>query len=663
MRRLPEHRAEKASAESPRANRRERPEAPASYRGLAHFMILCRHRRRHHTLSYAVLSLLVFAVVMPVVIGSRLDRLAFRGAAALAAMRDSYALGAPLPLITSAGILLERGTVSISKTQSAATRTNEDMLNLLASGNARLVLDNAALVFTSEADVAAVPPPIDAAAPLIATLLGSHLESLRINHGLITLAGARGAPAVNLTDVNADISLRRKGVISAKGTFIHNRRTITFDTLIGVVGDRRAAHRLPISATLKSDLARISLEGRVSLGQGLQLSANNARLETPNLRDLAAWLGYDWPVRKGFEAFRAEGNLDFVDGNMSLQKATLALDGNDADGALFMTVGQGHPTLDATLAMRRLDLAPYLDVQSGASGGWLDVLRGAALPGLPILSDLDVDVRLSAERVTVGSAALGRGAATITAKQGRVIADVAEIELAGGLGSGSLQLSLDGTGAAPSYALRGKLKQVDVGESLPNLASGVPLLAGKADISADVQGAGRSVDDIVGSLSGQVKLSLPARSQVGLDLSALMAVAQPAAPQSKAVAGGWPVVVKNATTVDDLETRFDIGNGLWTLRGGRARSGNAVFVATGAVYPPTRSLDFRVSRTNGLAAATVSEDGVSLPAAAAQTVLVRGPWSEPQIVPAPLAGKAAEPALDPMPAPAPGKQPKGPGRG
>lgn len=624
-------------------------------------MILRRHRRRHHTLSYVVLSGLAFGIAAPLVVGSRLDRLAFSNAAAMNAVRDSFTLGAPLPLVASAGILLERGRVSVAKSQASSTRTVDDLITLLASGNARLVLDNSELVFSSATAVAEVPPPIDAATPLIATLLGSHFESLRINHGVVSVMRAGGG-GISLADVNADISMRRKGVVSGRGTFVYRGKTLRFDVTIGL-GDRQSAQRLPIDAHIGGDLIKISLDGRITLGSGLQMSASAPRLETPNLRALAAWLGYDWPTQVGFEQFKAQGNFDLADNSVSLQQATLSLDGNEATGSVFLNLHRrGQPTIDATLAMHKLDLAPYLRQPARPSDAptlpWLALVRAFGLDGLPILSGLDADLRISAERVALGSTTLGRGAATVTAKGGRVIADVAELELDSG-GSATLQLSHDASRQPARYKLSGQLKQLDAATLLPQPSSGIGLLEGGGTLTADLSAAGASSEDILASLGGKVALDLPQGGRIGLDLPALIAMAQAKAPVS-----GWQAAGASSTKLDHLLARFRIADGVWTIDEARARSGNAVYVGEGAVRPTTRSLDVTVTRGNGLAAAEAAATGAApgpgSVGSATQSVLVKGPWSVPQILP--TAPRAIAPVGKPVaPAASPGARKPSPG--
>ncbi len=58
-------------------------------------------------------------------------------------------LTGPLPLLPHAGLMLERGTLSLTAAQAPAGRSSESLLKLLTGGKARLVLGNATLSFTS----------------------------------------------------------------------------------------------------------------------------------------------------------------------------------------------------------------------------------------------------------------------------------------------------------------------------------------------------------------------------------------------------------------------------------------------------------------------------------------------------------------------------------
>src|SRR5690606_23452456 len=124
---------------------------------------------------------------------------------------------------------------------------------------------------------------------------------------------------------------------------------------------------------------------------------------------------------------------------------------------LALNTSGPRPAIDGTMAFSQLDLAPYftsraLDQKFSLSRliTWPDWIEPA--PTL-LVEQVDADLRLSSELVTFGDHPLGRGAATISLEQGRLLADVAELELGSGA-RGSGQLSIDFAPAAPPIAIK-----------------------------------------------------------------------------------------------------------------------------------------------------------------------------------------------------------------
>src|SRR6478735_4192093 len=81
--------------------------------------------------------------------------------------------------------------------------------------------------------------------------------------------------------------------------------------------------------------------------------------------------------------------------------------GNVAEGVMTYA-NNGRQTLQATLAAGALDFTPYVSTFRLLAGGAHDWNR--QLFDLNSLSSADVDMRLSAAQVTVGSSKLGRTA-------------------------------------------------------------------------------------------------------------------------------------------------------------------------------------------------------------------------------------------------------------
>src|SRR6185369_14501670 len=102
-------------------------------------------------MAYVALAFIAFGLALPAIVGSRNPGMAFRPLAVLSAARDSYSLAAPIPLIASAGLSLDAGSISIAPSQAASARSGEAILALLTGGSARLILEGAVFTFSTAA--------------------------------------------------------------------------------------------------------------------------------------------------------------------------------------------------------------------------------------------------------------------------------------------------------------------------------------------------------------------------------------------------------------------------------------------------------------------------------------------------------------------------------
>src|SRR5204863_9938193 len=125
--------------------------------------------------------------------------------------------------------------------------------------------------------------------------------------------------------------------------------------------------------------------------------------DTSSFRDALRWAGQWTSPGNGFNRFALKAQANVTGGNISLTGVHVDLDGNAGEGVLTFG-GDGRQALQGTLAVEALDLSPYVSTVRLLVGN--DWNRRAL--ALDALNSIDVDLRLSAARVTMANAKLGR---------------------------------------------------------------------------------------------------------------------------------------------------------------------------------------------------------------------------------------------------------------
>jgi AsmA protein len=223
-------------------------------------------------------------------------------------------------------------------------------------------------------------------------------------------------------------------------------------------------------------------------------------LSATSLRDALRWLDAPAPrASSPLSDFRLAGHASLDRGGLSVSDAELDLDGGSFVGAGRVTAPGGRLTIEANLDAETLDLKPL------ARGLAPPVRRNGEWSVAPIdlspLAGFDLDLRLSAEAVLMDKLRLGPTAATLTVAKGGLDLGVGEALAYGGTLRGRLTLQPDVAGAR--VAIQGSSSGVRLEKALKHLFDSGPPLSGALSSEAAVQGGGRSVAEIVGTLSGR----------------------------------------------------------------------------------------------------------------------------------------------------------------
>jgi uncharacterized protein involved in outer membrane biogenesis len=576
---------------------------------------------RLRKLVLAVVACVLFAVLAPLYLADRRPDEPFAISSVIASPRDMHVLSVPTRLSDTPDLTLNRGVVyaySASATTSGAPNTTNASGSIVLDGPVLTL--NAAGLRAATAQVGAEPglgKDLGPVAPLIQQILALGFDLIMIRRGTLHIAAADGTIQETLTDIQAEVTGRRKGQIAARGNFMVRGQRLAFDTTLGQPADKRLPLRWPLKASVKGTLLAASFDGTVDVAEDLQLSGT-AEMSTPSLRRTGRWFGLPLHATEGFNATSVKGQLTWARQQLAFEKAKVTVDGNEANGRLTLNVAGERPLVDATLDFSALNLTPYVEAARVQFLGFdLPATSWSSFDlSLPMIRYVDADLRVSARKLTLRGYAFGQAGATITAQAGKLQADLTELEL--NSGNATAQVTAIMSEAMPRYALRGKIDNADA-SSLFAAWFGTSGVTGRATLTADLTTTGYSPTEVIKRLSGKSSLTVT-DGRLAVDLKALRGAAK---------AGevlGWSKIAKSQAGIEQLEARALIIDGVAFAEALQARSGSTGLAASGRLGLADGNMDLRVAVKPNVpsdrplqAADMVGSEVISL----------RGPWREP----------------------------------
>lgn len=511
-----------------------------------------------------------------------------------AAPSDAYTIVAPVLLSATPRIWIERGTLSY------VDNLGKPIPLADAGPGQNIRLSNATIVVAADAPAERnateplAPLPL---APLMEALLEGRYESLSLRRTTVMLRLFDDS-IESILDVKADVSLRRRGQVSIKGSGVVRGQTVALDTTANVAQIERKSGippRLPIKLSLKGPRIDLSFDGRLQMSPSELALQGFGELAIPSIREVARWFGANWPSGAGLREASVRGQMTLQRNSLTFENAVVRMDGNEATGVVALRVGSPRPIITGTLAYKQFDAKPYV---SGRASDPFDGMTWSSLAGgvltVPLGLHLDADLRVSADKVVLGGIETGRAAATVSLKDGRLLADLADIKFNGGEGGG--QITADYTGFVPKFTFRGKLVHVEMGPLAAGLI-GQPALQGAANIVGDLAGSGGTMQEVLNGLVGKIVVRSLGDVKVGLDLRSLVAAAR-----LKDVVG-WSAAQRGITNFEQLDLRLVLRDGSILTESMEARSADGSWSATGVVNLLSERIDIKLSQSGATAAA------------------------------------------------------------
>lgn len=455
-------------------------------------------------------------------------------------------------------------------------------------------------------------------------------SEIRIQDGILVYQDESHHASERLDDI--DLSLAWPSIsrsFAATGQFDWHGQRIegsisVSDFLAALSGDRSG-----LKMRLASPPLKVAFDGTVA-NRTSALMEGTLTVDSPSLRDALRWTGQTPIGGGGFGRFALRARANVVGASIALTNVNVELDGNTAEGVMTYA-NNGRQALQATLAADALDFTPYISTVRLLANGARDWNR--QLFDLKALSTTDLDMRLSAAKVTVGSSKLGRTAFGANLRNGVLALSVGEAQMYGGIVRGSFGIARADTIADVKAELQ--FNDVDL-QTCANEMFGISSLSGRGNLNMSLTASGSSPFGLAQSLDGSATLQGRDGAISGFNVEQLLKRLE-RSPLSRG--GNFR---SGSTPYDSLTVAVKFSDGIATAEDIRVESQTSRITMTGTASVPSREYDFKgvaslLSSGNG-------GNGFELP------FVVQGPWEDPLIFPDPESlirrAPAAAPLLD-----------------
>jgi AsmA protein len=368
--------------------------------------------------------------------------------------------------------------------------------------------------------------------------------------------------------------------------------------------------------------------------------SGTADLNIPSVRNLAAWAGNPVAMQgNNLGPLLVKGKVAVNGAKYAFTDATVNLDAIKTKGSVEFDGSGSRPYLKAALDVEMLDLNPYLPPEQ--SGGQTKPATSTA-PTAPKgnseakpddwsdepidfagLRAADADLALGVGGIKVRKIEVGRSALKVALKGGRMTADLTELNLYDGKGSG--QVVLDGSSSAAGLQSNFKLAGLQIAPLL-TAAADLGMVTGKGAIDIDITSKGGTQRQLVSALNGKGGLKINDGTVKGIDFVRMLC--DPT--QAIQVLGGK--IDPNAKTdFSEMGLTYSVTNGL--LRNQDLAVVAPLFRAegSGTVDLPKRAINYRA--VPKLVASCSGQGGDAGKVGLGLPVIVEGPWSNVSVRP------------------------------
>jgi AsmA protein len=453
-------------------------------------------------------------------------------------------------------------------------------------------------------------------------------SEIRIQDGVLNYQDAGHHASEKLEDIDLSLawpsisrSFAATGQFDWRGERVDGSISIN-DFIAALAGDRSG-----LKVRLSSTPLKVAFDGSVA-NRTSAMMEGTLTIDSSSLRSALQWISQASPAAGGFGRFALKARANVVGASLALTNVNVELDGNVAEGVMTYS-NNGRQSLQATLAADALDFTPYISTFRLLASGARDWNR--QLFDLNALSTTDLDMRLSAARLTVGPTKLGRTALGANLRGGVLALSIGEAQIYGGIARGSFGVARADSAAEVKAQLQ--FSDVDL-QSCASELFGITKLSGRGNLNVSLVASGSSPFGLAQSLDGTASLTGHDGAISGFNVEQLLKRLE------RSPLSGGGNFRSGSTPYDTLNLTFKFADGIATAEDVRIEGPSARITMTGTASVPTREYDMK-----GTASLTTASNGgtaFDLP------FVVQGPWDDPLIFPDPESLLRRSPAGAPL---------------
>jgi AsmA protein len=453
-------------------------------------------------------------------------------------------------------------------------------------------------------------------------------SEIRIQDGVLTYQDEMAHLSETVGDIDLSLawpsisrSFAATGQFDWRGERIDGSISVS-DFIAALSGERSGLKARIAGAPLK-----LAFDGTVANRTSMMMEGT-LTADSASLRNALRWAGQGPPGSGGFGRFAMKARANIVGPSIALTNVNIELDGNVAEGVMTYS-NNGRQTLQATLAAGALDFTPYISTVRLLASGARDWNR--QLFDLHSLSTTDLDMRLSAAKVTVGSSMLGRTALGANLRGGTLALSVGEAQMYGGIVKGSFGIAH--SDAVADVKAQFQFTDVDLQACASDLF-GVNKLTGRGNLSVALVASGSSPFGLAQSLDGTATLTGHDGAIGGFNAEQLLKRLE-----RRPLSGGGNFR-SGQTPYNNLNVSVRFSDGIATAEDIRVDGPSTRLTLTGTASVPQREYDLK--GVASLTSAANAPPGFDLP------FVVQGPWDDPLIFPDPESLIRRSPASAPL---------------